>query len=138
MQLDDRSNAKSCYQQAVNFARSAASSSMEPAHCYKKKVFIARSLYKLSCIHREEGSTSKALDDAKEAIQFGLLDLSVLPPNESACGILTFMMLLYQDKGDEVNVQIYCRRIAELEMKDDDEGTGRPKKRTKLFGARAA
>jgi len=145
IELEDRLSAINCYEDAVNVARAAAvgsssTSSTGTPDCSEKtcEVLIIRSLYKLARIHQEEGNISKAIDCAEEAIQFGLLDaptvLVVPARNESMARILSFMLRLYQDKGDDAKVQLCCRRLSEVVLDD----TGRPTKRTKLFGARAA
>ena len=155
VELEDLSSAINCYEDAVHVARATVGSTStsstvtpEPASSCSKEtcceVLIIRSLYKLANIHQEEGNISKAIDCAEEAIQFGLLDASNLLPartNESSTRVLSFMIRLYQEKGDDEKVQLYCRRLSEVENYDDetgDDGTGRPTKRTKLFGARAA
>ena len=155
VELEDLSNAINCYEDAVHVARTAVgcswtSSTDTPkpvSSCSKEtccEVLIIRCLYKLSNIYHEEGNISKAIDCAEEAVQFGLLDASNLLPargNERLTRILSFMIRLYQEKEDDAKVQLYCRRLAEVEDYDDemrDDGTGRPTKRTKLFGARAA
>jgi len=151
IELEDRLSAINCYEDAVDFARAGvgSSSTTSPstpsklATCCSEKtceVLIIRSLYKLARIHQEEGNISKAIDCAEEAIQFGLLDAStVLPRNESMARILSFMLRLYQDKGDDAKVQLYCRRLSEVVDDHDDEAdSSRPTKRTKLFCARAA
>ena len=149
IELEDRSAAISCYEDAVDAAHAAvgcssitSSSTGTPSlasSCSKKtccEVLIIRCLYNLARLHQEEGKISKAIACAEEAIQFGLLDAStILPRNESLTRILSFMIRLYQEKGDDAKVQLYCRRLSEVV---DDHDCSRPAKRTKLFCARAA
>ena len=145
--LEDRSNAKVCYEDAADLARSAISTtggniSMEPTPCNRINVMLTKCLYKIALIHRAEGSICKAIACAEESIQLGLLELSstVLMRNESACSILSFMMLLYQDKGDSAKVRMYSQRLTELEINADVEDgcASRRRKRSKLSSARAA
>jgi tetratricopeptide (TPR) repeat protein len=144
--LEDRSNATDCYEDAVDIARSAIPTAgddiaMEQAQCNRITELLTKCLYNLAAIHRAEGSICKAIACAEEAIQLGLLEQSsTLMRNQSACSILSFMMLLYQDKGDNAKVQMYSQRITELEINDDmEEGCASwRKKRFKLSCARAA
>jgi tetratricopeptide (TPR) repeat protein len=149
IELDDRSAAINCYEDAVDAARAAVGSSSTSStskstvtpslasSCFKRtccEVLIIRCLYNLARLHQEEGNISKAIDCAEEAVKFGLLDAStVLPRNESLTRILSFMIRLYHEKGDDAKIQLYCRRLSEVV---DD--CSRQPKRTKLFCARAA
>jgi len=140
----DGPNAKECYKGAADVARSAllpvttsdTREAPQVASTIKKcSVYITRSLYKLALIHWIEGDICKAIACAKEAIQCGLLDESIIKiPKESAFTVLSFVMRLYEDKGDAAKVQMYYQKISELgTIRRDDEreedGTGRPKKR---------
>jgi len=146
IELDDRSAAINCYEDAVDAARAAVGSTSKStvtpslaSFCFKRsccEVLIIRCLYNLARLHQEEGNISKDIDCAEEAVQFGLLDAStVLRRNESLTRILSFMIRLYHEKGDDAKIQLYCRRLSEVV---DDHDCSRPPKRTKLFCARAA
>jgi len=131
MQLEDGPNAKKCYEGAVDVARSAlvgtASDTREAPQAASTikvcAVYIAKALYKLALVHRIEGDICTAIACAEEAIQYRLLDESMIGiSNDSTSTILSFVMRLYEDKGDAAKVQMYYQKISELETsRRDDE-----------------
>ena len=123
MQLEDGPNAKKCYEGAVDVARSAlvgtAGDMREAPQAASTinvcAVYIAKALYTLALVHRIEGD--------EEAIHYRLLDESMTGiSNDSTSTILSFVMRLYEDKGDAAKVQMYYQKISELETsRRDDE-----------------
>jgi len=132
-QLEDIPNAKDCYMEAIDMARSAVASTTTIDAPNNSSGLLARSLYKLSLIHQIEGTVCKAIDCAEEAIELGILEEPTI--DASACTILSFVMRLHHAWGNAAKVQIYADRISEIEKKNSE---GRPKKRSKLFVAPAA
>ena len=128
-QLHDQSNARECYEDAVNVARSATDS-RQPLSSVAART-VARSLYNLALIHSTEGRICEAIDCVEEAIQFGILESS----SNTFC-ILVFVKQLYLKNGNTENAQKYSKKISELEQ--DAGSGGRPGKRSKPCGAPAA
>jgi tetratricopeptide (TPR) repeat protein len=127
-QLHAQSNARECYEDAVNVARSA-NILRQPLSSVAART-VARSLYNLALIHSTEGRICEAIDCAEEAIQFGILESS-----SNAFSILAFVKQLYLKNGNSENAQKYSKKISELEQDDSED---RPEKRSKPRGAPAA
>jgi len=138
IQLDDRSNATDCYEEAVRIARSAGvdrTVGREPLSSIAART-VARSLYNLALIHNAEGRICEAIDCAEEA--FGILESSIAvqnATNNNAPAVVAFLIRLYHRKGDAEKVCKYSERISELEQYYNE---GRPEKRSKCHGAPAA
>jgi tetratricopeptide (TPR) repeat protein len=137
IQLDNRSNAADCYEEAVHIARSAGvdrTVGREPLS--KIAASFARSLHNLALIHNAQGCINEAIDCAEEA--FRILESSIAvrnATNNNATAVLAFLIRLYHRKGDAEKACKYSERISELEQYYNE---GRPEKKSKCHGAPAA